>query len=114
MENRTGVDDLQDAREAIMTGAEFSRLRIDTESDGDAVILALSLKESLFKALFPLCGRMFYCDAADIEHCSDAGTACLRLRVALAPDWPAGRCVDVFYAVGPSHVYSLVAVPAGP
>lgn len=112
IEDRAGADGLEDARDSIVTDAEFARLRAISGADGDAVILGLSLKESLFKALFPLCRRMFYCDAADIEHCSGDGTARLRLRVALAADWPAGRCVDASFAILPAHVYSVVAIPA--
>lgn len=112
VEDRIGRDDLRDAQDAIVTDSEFSRLRAVTDSDSDAVILALSLKESLFKALFPLCRRMFYCDSAAIEHCSRAGTASLRLCGTLGPDWPAGRRVDAAFTVEPRHVYSMVAVPA--
>ncbi|MGQ9367579.1 4'-phosphopantetheinyl transferase family protein [Azospirillum sp. ST 5-10] len=112
VEDRVADADARPLQDAIAGPAEIARLEAVTGSAGAAVTLALSLKESLFKALFPLCRRMFYCDAAEIEACTATGTARLRLCRPLSPDWPAGRCVEAHFAVGPDRVHSLVAVPA--
>ncbi len=64
---------------------EFSRWqqRINTS-------LVFSLKESLFKALYPLVGKPFYFEAAEVLSCSLGGLAYLRVNEDLSPSYEHG------------------------
>lgn len=83
------------------------------EQRGEFVTLAFSLKESLFKALFPLVGVRFYFQDAELTDW-DAGRlrATLTLRTSLSDAWPAGRSLAGHYAHLAPYLLSLVAIPA--
>ncbi len=75
------------------------------------VTLTFSLKESLFKALYPLVRQRFYFEAAEVLDCAE-GQARLRLLVDLNEEWRAGRELRGLYGVRGDHLLSLVAVAA--
>lgn len=65
-----------------------------------AVTLAFSLKESLFKALYPIIGVRFYFHDAHLDALDASAThgRCrLVLRRHLTLDWPAGRSLEGLY-----------------
>jgi enterobactin synthetase component D len=97
----------------ILTPAELLRLQtLPAEQRAWRVSLTFSLKESLFKALYPLVLRRFYFQDAELLHHSDNGGARLRLLLDLADDWPAGSELGGQFAAVDGHLLSLVGIPA--
>lgn len=106
------LDDARAARlvEELLTPAE--RERLDPMRLAFSVTLTFSLKESLFKALYPLVGKRFYFEHAELLQWDDQGRARLRLLSDLSPNWHAGRELDAQFARFDGRLLSLVAVPA--
>lgn len=96
----------------ILTGAELERLHgLDEDTCAARVSLTFSLKESLFKALYPLTLTRFYFHDAELLEI-DQHSARLRLLIDLHPDWREGAELDGQFALFDNKVLSLVAVPA--
>ena len=97
----------------ILTQSELQRLhRLDATEHAHRVTLTFSLKESLFKALYPLVQKRFYFEHAELLSCSPEGRARLRLLTDLSADWPAGRELDGQFSLFDGRVLSLVSIPA--
>ncbi|WP_150912599.1 4'-phosphopantetheinyl transferase family protein [Marinobacter halotolerans] len=97
----------------ILTPAEQKRFQVELdEHAGWLVTLVFSMKESLFKALYPLTGQRFYFQDAELVSQTEDGTGRLRLLTELSAQWPAGREIDAQFVVENDHAISLVAVPA--
>ncbi|WP_349572427.1 4'-phosphopantetheinyl transferase family protein [Azotobacter salinestris] len=96
----------------ILTAAELSRLPDTPEAQAWLASLTFSLKESLFKALYPLVRRRFYFEHAELLDWTPAGTARLRLLEGLGPDWPAGSLLDGQFVCEGERLLTLVAIPA--
>lgn len=98
--------------EQILTPSELQRAsQLEHEAFAQRVTQTFSLKESLFKALFPLVRKRFYFQDAEVLKVAGE-QARLRLLLDLHSDWPAGREVDGRVTAYDSHLLSLVAVPA--
>ncbi|MGQ7959010.1 4'-phosphopantetheinyl transferase family protein [Pseudomonas sp. SP16.1] len=96
----------------ILTPAELERLDgLDDAARARRIGLTFSLKESLFKALYPLTLTRFYFQDAELLG-ADQGGARLRLLLELSPDWRAGAELDGQFALFDDKVLSLVAVAA--
>lgn len=96
----------------ILTTAELQRLQgLDEESRAARISLTFSLKESLFKALYPLTLTRFYFHDAELLNI-DQHSARLRLLIDLHPDWREGAELDGQFALFDGKVLSLVAVAA--
>lgn len=104
------MDDVRAERLAaeILTPAELQRL--DRDQLGLAVTLTFSLKESLFKALYPVTGQRFYFEHAEVLQWSAEGAARLRLLTDLSPVWHKGVEVEGQFCVGDGHLLSLICV----
>jgi enterobactin synthetase component D len=78
----------------ILTPGERNRFQTALATQpGELITTAFSLKESLFKALFPATGcRFWFQDAQVVALQSDS--ARLQLNKTLAPQYPAGRHFD--------------------
>ncbi|SHL76498.1 4'-phosphopantetheinyl transferase family protein [Phytopseudomonas punonensis] len=98
--------------EEILTPAELSRIaQLSPEQRAWRISLTFSLKESLFKALYPLVlTRFYFQDAELLSLDTQPGTATLRLLQTLSPDWPAGSQLSGLYAEIEGRVLSLVAI----
>ena len=92
----------------ILTEAEL--LRLDPARVGLTVTLTFSLKESLFKALYPLVLKRFYFEHAEVLEWNDAGHARLRLLTDLSPEWHHGRELEGQFCLMGDQLLSLVAV----
>ncbi|MEE1925926.1 4'-phosphopantetheinyl transferase superfamily protein [Pseudomonas sp. 148P] len=92
----------------ILTPDELQRL--DPARQALAVTLTFSLKESLFKALYPLVRKRFYFEHAQVLEWSDDGSARLRLLVDLSPEWHHGRELEGQFCVMGDQLLSLIAV----
>ena len=98
--------------EGILTEAEWLRFsKAPSDHLGLIVTLAFSLKESLFKALYPLVGTLFYLEHAELVNWNiDTGIAHLRLLKNLDNDLSAGRELEAHFCQVDGHIMSLVAV----
>jgi enterobactin synthetase component D len=96
---------------SILTPAELARLaQCPKEQQAWLVSLTFSLKESLFKALYPLVQQHFYFHDAELLSHSPEGAAQLQLLRGLGPDWPAGsRLHGQFVQLG-ERLLSLVSI----
>lgn len=96
----------------ILTPAELARLPADDAAAALAITLTFSLKESLFKALYPLVLQRFYFEHAELLSWSADGQARLRLLADLGNGWPAGRVLEGQFQVTNGRLLSLVAIAA--
>jgi len=96
----------------ILTAAEVQRLQaLDDEARAARISLAFSLKESLFKALYPLTLTRFYFHDAELLEI-DQDSARLRLLIDLNTHWRSGAELDGQFVLFEGKVLSLVAVAA--
>ncbi|MBZ9558041.1 MULTISPECIES: 4'-phosphopantetheinyl transferase superfamily protein [unclassified Modicisalibacter] len=98
----------------ILTPGERERLTaMDPADRGIFVTQVFSLKESLFKALFPLVGvRFYFQDARLVARDEAMTTATLELLASLSPDWPAGTYLTGQVGRLGDHLLSLITIPA--
>lgn len=96
----------------ILTAAELRQLHaLSPDQRAWRVSLTFSLKESLFKALYPLVLRRFYFHDAELLDCFEDGGARLRLLLDLGADWPAGSELVGQFAECDGQLLSLVSIP---
>lgn len=76
------------------------------------VTLTFSIKESLFKALYPMVMTRFYFQDAELIHHDNDGHARLRLLTDLSPEWKTGAELEGQFVQFDEYVLSLVSVPA--
>lgn len=75
-----------------------------------AVTLTFSLKESLFKALYPIVLTRFYFEDAELLRWSSDGSARLRLKIDLSEEWHHGKELEAQFCVAEGQLLSLVAI----
>lgn len=96
----------------ILTPAEVQRLHgLDDETRALRISLSFSLKESLFKALYPLTLTRFYFQEAELLDIH-RDSARLRLLSDLNHEWRHGAELDGQFTLFDGKVLSLVAVAA--
>jgi len=76
------------------------------------VTLTFSIKESLFKALYPLVKKRFYFQEAELIQHDATGYARLRLLNDLSPEWQTGAEVEGQFALFDDYLLTLVGIPA--
>ncbi|WP_397451830.1 4'-phosphopantetheinyl transferase [Pseudomonas sp. NA-150] len=97
----------------ILTADELQRMAAGADEQlGLWVTLTFSLKESLFKALYPIVHTRFYFEDAQLLDWSDNGTARLRLDIDLSREWHKGRELDAQFSVQDGQLLSLVSIAA--
>lgn len=96
----------------ILTPGERQRAAgLEPEAFARRLTLSFSLKESLFKALYPLVLKRFYFHDAELLDIQ-GGQARLRLLLDLHADWPRGSELDGRFVEFDGYLLSLVAVAA--
>jgi enterobactin synthetase component D len=96
----------------ILTPEELQRMADGPEHQvAQCVTLTFSLKESLFKALYPLVLKRFYFQDAELLEWSPEGYARLRLKTDLSAQWHDGKELDAQFNVAHGQVLSLVSIP---
>ena len=94
----------------ILTPAELQRAEgLDPEAFARRVTLTFSLKESLFKALYPLVLTRFYFHDAELLAVQGE-QARLRLLLDLHAEWPRGSELDGRFVEFDGYLLSAVAV----
>jgi enterobactin synthetase component D len=113
-ERLMSADAARRVRSIVATADEIAAARDRTNADDSlAVTLVFSIKESLFKCLYPLVGRRFgYYDAFVTDLQPTAGRFRVRLEVALEP-FRRGAEWDGRLEIGPTLVHTGLAVLAG-
>lgn len=97
----------------ILTPAELQRFqRLPEHERATYLTLCFSLKESLFKALYPRVQRRFYFQAAALVEQDGNGQVLLQLREELSREWTAGSCLSGQFGRHGERLLSLVAIPA--
>ncbi|WP_268800144.1 4'-phosphopantetheinyl transferase family protein [Pseudomonas huanghezhanensis] len=97
----------------ILTTDELERMAVAPEDQvAQCVTLTFSLKESLFKALYPLVLKRFYFHDAELLEWSDEGAARLRLKIDLSPEWHTGKTLEAQFSMQHGQVLSLISIPA--
>lgn len=96
---------LQD-RELIGEAAEYDLLRKEGFDESMAILVLFSLKESVYKALYPSVQQYFdFLDAELVEleghHC------CIRTKVRLSDEVPAGVLVRAAYQLQNANLLSV-------
>ncbi|MEX2474083.1 4'-phosphopantetheinyl transferase [Marinobacter sp.] len=97
----------------ILTPSEQARFRPElTHQAGHFITLVFCLKETLFKALYPLVQKRFYFEHAELLSWHPDGTARLRLLTHLSRDWPTETELDARFVQERDRLVSLVVVKA--
>jgi enterobactin synthetase component D len=76
------------------------------------VTLTFSVKESLFKALYPIVQQRFYFEHAEVLEWTEAGQVRLRLLTDLSSEWRNGSELEAQFAVQDGQLLSLVSIQA--
>ena len=98
------------ARE-ILTPAELLRLEaLPSEQRAQRISLTFSLKESLFKALYPLVLRHFYFQDAELLSVEADNMVRMRLLTDLNADWPTDSELEGQFAEFDGYLLSLVSI----
>ncbi|POA77034.1 4'-phosphopantetheinyl transferase [Pseudomonas sp. DP16D-R1] len=76
------------------------------------VTLTFSVKESLFKALYPIVRQRFYFEHAEVLEWTESGEVRLRLLTDLSAEWRNGTELDAQFGVKNGQLLSLVSLQA--
>ncbi|MBE96895.1 4'-phosphopantetheinyl transferase [Marinobacter sp.] len=96
----------------ILTSSEQERFSAELASQaGFFITLAFCLKETLFKALYPLVQRRFYFEHAELLSWQPDGRARLRLLETLSPEWVSHTELDAWFIREDHRLVSLIVVP---
>lgn len=99
----------------VLTPDERQRLATGRAEDlALLVTLTFSVKESLFKALYPLVHKRFYFEHAEVVSWTPEGQVRLRLLTDLTPEWHHGRELDAQFGLQEGLLLSLVAIKGQP
>ncbi|NBF02691.1 4'-phosphopantetheinyl transferase superfamily protein [Pseudomonas sp. Fl5BN2] len=99
--------------EQILTPAELQRRdQLTAKQQALAVTLTFSIKESLFKTLYPLVRKSFYFEHAEVLEWSPEGQVRVRLLTDLSEEWHHGRELLGQFAVEGDQLLSLIAIKA--
>jgi len=97
----------------ILTPAEMERMAAaSAEQIALLVTLTFSVKESLFKALYPLVQKRFYFEHAEVLEWDISGQVRLRLLTDLSSEWCHGTELQAQFGLHEGQLLSLVAIPA--
>jgi len=97
----------------ILTPAELFRLEdLPSEQRAQRISLTFSLKESLFKALYPQVLQHFYFQDAELLSVEADNKVRMRLLIDLHADWPAGSELEGQFAEFDGYLLSLVSIAA--
>ncbi|WP_109512028.1 4'-phosphopantetheinyl transferase family protein [Pseudomonas ovata] len=95
----------------ILTAEELARLHnLPAEQIALCVTLTFSIKEALFKALYPLVGKRFYFEDAHVLEWSADGQVRLGLLCDLSEEWHHGKQLQGQFGLHNDHLLSLVAI----
>ena len=98
----------------ILTPDELLRMAsVPAEQIALLITLTFSVKESLFKALYPLVQKRFYFEHAEVLSWTSEGQVRLRLLTDLSPEWLQGRELDAQFCLFEGQLLTVVAISGG-
>lgn len=98
----------------ILTPDELARMAsVPAEQIALLITLTFSVKESLFKALYPLVQKRFYFEHAEVLNWTPEGLVRLRLLTDLSPEWQQGRELDAQFCLFEGQLLTVVAIRGG-
>ena len=98
----------------ILTPDELLRMAsVPAEQIALLITLTFSVKESLFKALYPLVQKRFYFEHAEVLNWTPEGLVRLRLLTDLSPEWQQGRELDAQFCLFEGQLLTVVAIRGG-
>jgi enterobactin synthetase component D len=113
LENRLSLDRAQRLAKEILTPNELQRMAAGPVEDQALVVtLTFSIKESLFKALYPLVHKRFYFEHAEVLSWSKDGQVRLRLLTDLSDEWHQDKELEGQFALMDEQLLSAVAIKA--
>ena len=113
LENMLPLERAERLAGEILTSHEMLRMAsVPREQVALVVTLTFSMKESLFKALYPIVQKRFYFEHAEVVEWSESGQVRLRLLTDLSAEWCHGKELEGQFAVDGEQLLSLVAVGA--
>ncbi len=113
LENLLSLERAERLAGEILTPDELQRMQLlPREHIARLVTLTFSVKESLFKALYPLVLKRFYFEHAEVLEWTDAGAVKLRLLTDLSSEWCHGKELPGQFVVEDRQLLSLVAIGA--
>ena len=111
LENLLSTERAQRLAKEILTPDERLRMAaVPAEQVALLVTLTFSVKESLFKALFPLVQKRFYFEHAEVLSWTEDGHVRLRLLTDLSARWHHGCELDAQFCLFEGQLLSLVAI----
>ncbi|MOA39457.1 phosphopantetheinyltransferase component of enterobactin synthase multienzyme complex [compost metagenome] len=97
----------------ILTSPELQRMTRLTHDDRALLVtLTFSVKESLFKALYPIVRQRFYFEHAEVLDWTPDGQVRLRLLTDLSAEWCHGSELQAQFGVKDGQLLSLVGIRA--
>lgn len=103
------ADDLSEAAELFVTSGEYNLLTDSGMQHEIALLLGFSMKESLYKSLYPQVQYFFGFDAAEIYQIEPSHQrVALRLAQTLTPEFPAGLSLFGYYQIMNNGIVTLV------
>ncbi len=97
----------------ILTSAEMQRMASGARDQLALwVTLTFSVKESLFKALYPIVQKRFYFEHAEVLEWTLDGAVRLRLLTDLSSEWRHGTELDAQFGIHDGQLLSLVSIAA--
>lgn len=113
LENLLSTERAQRLAKEILTAPELQRLAAGPAADiALLVTLTFSVKESLFKALYPIVRQRFYFEHAEVLSWTHQGQVRLRLLTDLSEQWHHGRELDAQFCLLEGQLLSVVAIKA--
>ncbi|NVZ52888.1 4'-phosphopantetheinyl transferase superfamily protein [Pseudomonas sp. B6002] len=113
LENVLSLERAERLAGEILTADELQRMAsVPREQIALVVTLTFSVKESLFKALYPIVQKRFYFEHAEVVEWSASGRVRLRLLTDLSEEWCHGKELVGQFAVDGEQLLSLVAISA--
>ena len=113
LENLLSLERAERLAGEILTANELQRMAlVPREQVALLVTLTFSVKESLFKALYPIVHKRFYFEHAELLEWSHTGHVRLRLLMDLSAEWCYGKELKGQFAVEGEQLLSLVAIGA--
>ena len=113
LENLLNAERAERLAEEILTPPELQRMAAGHRDQlAMLVTLTFSVKESLFKALYPIVQQRFYFEHAEVLEWRESGEVRLRLLTDLSSEWRNGTELDAQFGVMDGQLLSLVSIKA--
>ncbi|MBV7480561.1 4'-phosphopantetheinyl transferase [Pseudomonas sp. PDM31] len=113
LENLLNAERAERLAGEILNPAELQRMAAGPRDHlALLVTLTFSVKESLFKALYPIVEQRFYFEHAEVLEWHETGEVRLRLLTDLSNEWRNGTELDAQFAVRDGQLLSLVSIKA--